>query len=157
LGDIVNTLAASGPSIDDINSAANDAAVGVGTPTYTIDENHNRSSVRDHLVRVQQASQGKLQFAFDTLATKVLLCRTSSGESPVAYGVEISPGAALAVAGNFNGKQNLETKTVTVRHEVIISAGVFQSPQLVRISSSQDSWHLLNTSSQLMVFRFTGL
>ncbi|KAJ7871752.1 alcohol oxidase [Mycena leptocephala] len=138
LGDIVNTLAASGPSIDDINSAANDAAVGVGIPTYTIDENHNRSSVRDRLVRVQEASQGKLQFAFDTLATKVLLCRTSSGESPVAYGVEISPRAALAVAGNFNGKQNLETKTVTVRHEVIISAGVFQSPQLLMLSGIGD-------------------
>jgi choline dehydrogenase len=122
-----------GPSIDDLNSAANVAAIGVGNPSYTIDENHNRSTVHDRLVRVDGTSGGKLQFALDTLATKVLMCKTGLGGSPIAYGVEIAPGAALAVASNFKGKQQLTTKTITVRHEVIISAGVFQSPQLVRV------------------------
>lgn len=131
--DIANTLATSGgPTIDDLNSAANDAAVGVATPSYTIDEHHNRSSVHDRLVHVKQSSHGKLRFALDTLATKVLLCENGS-EPPIAYGVEIAPGAALAVASNFKGKRHLKTKTITVRHEVIISAGVFQSPQLVGI------------------------
>jgi choline dehydrogenase len=129
--DIVNTLATSGPSVDDINSAANADAVGVGIPSYTIDESHNRSSVHDHLVRVKESSHGRLHFALDTLATKVVTCHSESGGSPVAYGVEIAPGAALAVASNFEGKQKLKTELITVRHEVIISAGVFQSPQLV--------------------------
>jgi choline dehydrogenase len=132
--DIANTLATSGgPAIDDLNSAANDAAVGVANPSYTIDEHHNRSSVHDRLVQVKKSSRGKLQFSLDTLATKILMCETGYGGSPNAYGVEIAPGAALAVAGNFKGKHHLKTKTVTVRHEVIISAGVFQSPQLVRV------------------------
>ncbi|KAJ6561810.1 hypothetical protein B0H19DRAFT_1142681 [Mycena capillaripes] len=132
LTDIVNTLATSGgPTIDDINSATNDAAIGVGNPTYTVDEHHNRSSIRDHLVKVETFSHGKLQFALDTLATKVLFCETRAGGPPVAYGVEIAPGATLPVASNFKGKRHLKTKLITARHEVIISAGVFQSPQLL--------------------------
>ncbi|KAJ7025768.1 hypothetical protein C8F04DRAFT_1238986 [Mycena alexandri] len=135
LVDIVNTLAASGPAIDDINSAANEAAIGVGIPSYTIDEHHNRSSIRDHLVRVEERYEN-LQFAFDTLATKILLC--DSGGPPVAYGLEIAPGAALAVASNFNGKGQLQTEVITVRYEVIVSAGVFQSPQLLMLSGIGD-------------------
>ncbi|KAJ6561800.1 hypothetical protein B0H19DRAFT_1233669 [Mycena capillaripes] len=129
--DIINTLATSGPSIDDINSETNDAAIGVGVPSYTIDEHRNRSSVRDHLVDTKTSTGGNLRFALDTLVTKVLLCENGTGGSPVAYGVEIAPGAALPVASNFRGKQPLQTQTITVRYEVIISAGVFQSPQLL--------------------------
>ncbi|KAK6996526.1 choline dehydrogenase [Favolaschia claudopus] len=132
LDDIVKTLSSVGPVVQDINSAANDAAVGVGIPSYTIDENLNRSSIRDHLVDVKRNNTGKLQFALDTLVTKVLLCESQKGGSPTAYGIEIAPGAALAVASNFAEKQkNLKTKTITVRHEVIVSAGVFQTPQLL--------------------------
>jgi choline dehydrogenase len=103
LNDIVNTLAVAGPTIDDINSAANDAAIGVANPSYTMDQHYNRSSVHDHLVHVKNANKGKLQFALDTLTTRILMCETGSGGSPIAYGVEVAPGAALAVASNFNG------------------------------------------------------
>ncbi|KAJ7472713.1 hypothetical protein FB451DRAFT_1367600 [Mycena latifolia] len=137
--DIANTLATSGgPPIDDINSAANDLAIGGGLSTYTIDENHNRSSVHDHLVIVKETSNGKLNFALDTLATKIVMCDPGSGGSPTAYGVEIARGAALAVASNFKGRQDLNTELITVRHEVIISAGVFQSPQLLMLSGIGD-------------------
>ncbi|KAJ7767169.1 hypothetical protein B0H16DRAFT_1521096 [Mycena metata] len=135
LADIVNALAASGPTIDDINSAANEAAIGVGIPSYTIDEHHNRSSIRDHLVRVEKRHRN-LQFAFDTLATKIMLCDAEG--LPAAYGLEIAPGAALAVASNFNGKDPLQTEVITVRYEVIVSAGVFQSPQLLMLSGIGD-------------------
>ncbi|KAJ6561878.1 hypothetical protein B0H19DRAFT_894518, partial [Mycena capillaripes] len=131
--DIVNILVTSGPMIDNVNSVANDATIGVANPSYAIDEHHNRSSVHDHLVDVKKSTGGKLQFALDTLATKVLLCEKETGGSPVAYGVEIAVGAALAFASNFKGKQLLKTEVITVRHEVIISAGVFQSPHLVCI------------------------
>ncbi|KAJ7340778.1 hypothetical protein DFH08DRAFT_245159 [Mycena albidolilacea] len=137
LQDIMNTLVTSGPAVDDLNSVANNAAVGVGFPPYTIDEHRNRSSIRDHLLRVKER-HGKLHFALDTLATRVLLCENESEGSPTAYGVEIAPGAALAVASNFNGKHHLRTRTITVRHEVIISAGVFQSPQLLMLSGIGD-------------------
>ncbi|KAJ6596530.1 hypothetical protein B0H10DRAFT_1762243, partial [Mycena sp. CBHHK59/15] len=129
--DIINTIGTSGPVLNDTNSAANVEAIGVGNPSYTIDKNHNRSSVRDRLVEVQQSSKGKLTFSYDTLATKIALCDPAAGGSPTAYGVEIAVGAALAVGSNFDGKEKLNTRLVTVRHEVIVSAGVFQSPQLV--------------------------
>ncbi|KAJ6544986.1 hypothetical protein DFH09DRAFT_1367609 [Mycena vulgaris] len=140
--DIVNTLQTSGPSIDDTNSAANVGAVGVASPSFTIDDHHNRSSVHDHLLRMKESSNGKLRFALDTLATKVLMCDPGYGGSPVAYGVEIAPGAALAVASNFEGTQDLKTELITVRHEVIISAGVFQSPQLLMLSGIGDKYEL---------------
>lgn len=129
--DIINTIAASGPALNDTNSAANVESIGVGNPSYTIDGNHNRSSVRDRIIQVQQSSGGKLTFSPDTLATKVALCDPGAGGAPTAYGVEIAVGAALPVANNFYGKTQLKTTIVTARHEVIVSAGVFQSPQLV--------------------------
>ncbi|KAJ7683685.1 hypothetical protein B0H17DRAFT_1204983 [Mycena rosella] len=150
--DIVNTLASSGgPIIDDINSAANDAATGLGTPSYATDEHHNRSSVHDHLVRVKESSYGRLHFALDTLATKVVMCNSGHGGQPIVYGLEIAPGAALAVASNFEGKQDLKTEIITVRYEVIISAGVFQSPQLLMLSGIGDQDELVRNGIEPIV------
>ncbi|KAF8188445.1 hypothetical protein K438DRAFT_1972148 [Mycena galopus ATCC 62051] len=138
LNDIAGTLATSGPSIDDLNSPANDAAVGIANPSYTIDSNFNRSSVHDWLLTVEGKSSGKLQFAFDTLATKIMLCTNGLSKTPVAYGVQVAPNAALPVASNFKGKKNLVTKVITARYEVIISAGVIQTPQLLMLSGIGD-------------------
>ncbi|KAF8882012.1 GMC oxidoreductase-domain-containing protein, partial [Infundibulicybe gibba] len=138
----------SGPVIPDLNSMAGENVVGVTNPSYTIDGNHNRSSVRERLLAVQQSSVGKLTFSFDTLATKVLLCNSTTGVK--AYGIQVAPGAALAVASNFKGKTTLVTKNYTVRHEVIVSAGTFQSPQLVR-----DFLSGIGQSAQLTKFGIT--
>ncbi|KAG5335989.1 hypothetical protein C0989_012390 [Termitomyces sp. Mn162] len=54
----------------------------------------------------------------------------------------IAPGAALPVASNFNGKVTLHVQNVTSRHEVIISAGVFQTPQLLMLSGIGDESQL---------------
>ncbi|THU87572.1 hypothetical protein K435DRAFT_681480 [Dendrothele bispora CBS 962.96] len=124
----------------DFNTIANDDALGGSLLSFTIDENHNRSSVRERLLDVQ-ANSGRLTFSLDTLATKVLMCNNTDGV-PTAYGVEMAPGAALAIAGNFKGKVDLGPmlQNVTVKHEVIVSAGVFQSPQL--LSGIGNSTHL---------------
>ncbi|KAJ6546836.1 hypothetical protein B0H19DRAFT_1162702 [Mycena capillaripes] len=116
----------------DLNSLASDAKVGVNTPSFTIDENHIRSSVYNRLKAVEH-STSNLNIALNTLATRVLLCRGSGG-LPTAYGIEIAEGAALPIAGNFAGKQDLIVRNVMARHEVIVSAGVFQSPQLLMLS-----------------------
>jgi choline dehydrogenase len=79
---------------------------------------------------VRESSAGRLQFSLDTLATKVLMCQAGDG-SPKAYGITIAPGASLPIASTFKGKAELNLKNVTVKREVIVSAGAFQSPQLV--------------------------
>ncbi|KAF7353770.1 Choline dehydrogenase [Mycena venus] len=89
----------SNPPILDLNSVANDDSVGVNTPSFTIDENHVRSSVYNRLTAVH-GSTSKLNITLNTLATKILLCQGSDG-LPTAYGVEIAPDAALPVAGKF--------------------------------------------------------
>ncbi|KAK7047393.1 hypothetical protein VNI00_006624 [Paramarasmius palmivorus] len=134
-------LIAEAPPIVDLNSRVGDNAVGGTLVTYTIDENHNRSSVRERLLDVHDGNPGKLTFQLDTLVTRVLLCNNTEGV-PTAYGVEYAPNAALPVALNFNGKSDLQTKTVKAKREVIVSAGVFQSPQLLMLSGIGDSTHL---------------
>jgi hypothetical protein len=63
-------------------------------------------------------------------ATKVILCRNGDGK-PTAYGVQVAAGAAFPVSSTFDGKKTLELRNVTVKYEVIVSAGAFQSLQLV--------------------------
>jgi hypothetical protein len=75
----------------------------------------------------------------NTLATKVLLCR--SGRDVVAYGLSVAPGAKLPIAQGFVGKQDLNETRIVAKREVIISAGVFQSPQLVSSSCPRNNVH----------------
>ncbi|KAG6876710.1 hypothetical protein C0992_012048 [Termitomyces sp. T32_za158] len=110
-----------GLPILDLNSLSADSASGFGIPSSTTDNQHLRSSVRDRLAAVLQSQSGKkLHQALDTLATKILLCNSSS--TVTAYGVQIAPGAALPIASTFNGKVPLNVQNVTARHEVIVSA-----------------------------------
>ncbi|KAJ7885386.1 hypothetical protein B0H13DRAFT_2277862 [Mycena leptocephala] len=75
--------------IVDLNSLAADGSEGINSPSFTIDENHIRSSVYNRLTAVQD-STSNLNITFNTLATRILLCQGSDG--PTAYGVEIAPG-----------------------------------------------------------------
>ncbi|KAG6852352.1 hypothetical protein C0991_000462, partial [Blastosporella zonata] len=129
---LVASLNLAGLPILDLNNLAGDAATGVNSISVTVDERHQRSSVHERLEAVQKSHPGQLHTSLDTLATKILLCNSAQGTT--AYGVQIAPGAALPIASNFHGKAALDLKSVTARHEVIISAGTFQSPQLLMLS-----------------------
>ena len=119
------------PPVLDLNSLSGDGAIGGNLPSFTFDEHHIRSSVRERLLDVHDRNDGKLSIIQDTLVTKILLCSDSDGQ-PKAYGVEYATNGALPVASNFNGKSDLNVTTVKAKKEVIVSAGVFQTPQLVR-------------------------
>ncbi|KAL0577200.1 hypothetical protein V5O48_004798 [Marasmius crinis-equi] len=145
-GFVANAL----PPILDINSRAEDGAIGGTMISFTIDEKHTRSSVRERLLEVHDNNPGKLTFMQDTLVTKVLLCNNSEG-IPTAFGVEYAANGALPVASNFQEKANLNLSTIKARREVIVSAGVFQSPQLLMLSGIGNATHLRENDIQPVV------
>ena len=93
-----------------------------------------RSSVRDFL-NATAAAKPNLTIKYETMATKILTCDSASGVK--AYGVQVAEGAhLLPVSRLFAGKQDLsgKTKTYTAKYEIIVSAGVYQTPQLLKVS-----------------------
>ncbi|KAL1686506.1 hypothetical protein GGG16DRAFT_117829 [Schizophyllum commune] len=135
-------LAAASPLIPDINSLSENLATGVGINSNTIDENNVRSSVYNRLKEVQAAHPDRLHFAFDTLATKVVLCQAGNSSQPRAIGVEVARGAGLPVQSDFDRKEDLKTETIFAKREVIVAAGVFQTPQLLLLSGIGDESQL---------------
>jgi choline dehydrogenase len=112
----------------------NDGVEGGAAVISTKDAAHNRSSVRDHIMNTARTFPTKLILQTDTLATKVLTC--TSGNTIVAYGVEAATGPALIpVHRSFAGKPagGLKTKVYRAKREVIVSAGTFQTPQLLMV------------------------
>ncbi|KAG9127387.1 hypothetical protein FRC07_014332 [Ceratobasidium sp. 392] len=136
IGSIMDTIINSTAAVQgsDFNNAANDGLEGAGAVTYTKDEYHNRSSVRDHLVDVRAKLPKQLTIKTQTLATKILTCKNAKGEIQ-AYGVQAASGPhLLPVAREFTGKTKLVTTTYTAKYEIISSAGTFQTPQLLMLS-----------------------
>ncbi|KAH7335695.1 hypothetical protein B0J17DRAFT_51152 [Rhizoctonia solani] len=126
----------------DYNNNLNDGKEGGAAVISTRDNHGNRSSVRDHLVDTRTKFPQRLSFATDTLATKVLTCADSAGKAR-AYGVEAAAGTyLLPVARQYKGKSALTKKQYTAKYEVVVSAGAFQTPQLLMLSGIGDSAHL---------------
>ncbi|KAF7298412.1 Choline dehydrogenase [Mycena kentingensis (nom. inval.)] len=132
----------------DLNTRASDGATGLAASSFTIDRTHIRSSVYNRLKDVEPRTA--LNITLNTLVTKVLMCKGLDG-SPTAYGVEIAPNASLPVADKFRSKQPLVTSRVLARHEVILSAGVFQSPQLLMLSGIGDRQQLTKFGIETVV------
>ncbi|KAF7323451.1 Choline dehydrogenase [Mycena chlorophos] len=114
------SFASGHPRISDLNALASDSAAGIGSPDFTVDQNHVRSSVHNRLNAVHASQSKLLKITLNTLVTKVLLCAGQGWRA--------------------NGE--LEVRSVFARHEVVVSAGVFQSPQLLMLSGIGDSQQL---------------
>ncbi|KAI5896058.1 uncharacterized protein SCHCODRAFT_02663917 [Schizophyllum commune H4-8] len=131
LNNITTGLLSAASPIPDINSLSNNDATGVALNPNTIDEHNVRSSVYNRLKEVHAAHPDRLHFAFDTLATKIILCKGEDGAQPKAIGVEVARNAGLPVQSDFHRKKHLKTEKIFAKREVIVAAGVFQTPQLL--------------------------
>ncbi|KAJ6534882.1 hypothetical protein B0H19DRAFT_1322947, partial [Mycena capillaripes] len=146
LNDITIGLANSAPNVLDINTRASPPNFTMTSLSNTVNATNERSSVKERLHQVQRDYPRKLTFALGTLATKVLLCQPHGpSQAPRAYGLQVAPNASLPVSDQFTGKVELDFAEYHARHEVIVSAGLFQSPQLtdmLKLSGIGNKTHL---------------
>lgn len=112
-----------------------------GLPNHN-NNNGRRWTPRD-LVKDTVAKTPKLKLALESLATKIMFDKTSS--TPKAIGVEYLQGAGVYDATWQYNKATAPKgikKRVYARKEVIISGGVFNSPQLLQLSGIGNATHL---------------
>ncbi|KAM7216424.1 oxygen-dependent choline dehydrogenase [Rhypophila decipiens] len=114
------------------------AAEPFGLPNHN-NNNGRRWTSRD-LVKSTVASTSKLTLALESLATKVLFDKSKS--SPRARGVEYLQGAGV-YSGSWQYSRSTAPKGTLkrayARKEVILSGGVFNTPQLLQLSGIGDA------------------
>ena len=155
--DITVGLSNSAPHVLDINTRASPPNFTITSLSNTVNSTNERSLIKDHFLTVQLHHPQNLNFALSTLATKILLCQPDdSDENPKAYGLQTAPNATLPTSDEFSGKVELDFTEYYARHEVIVSAGLFQSPQLVsRAACISDLLKLVQTTANGKTFRYT--
>jgi len=104
------------------------------TPLAT--DGGRRASVRDRIREVQKNCPNQLVVKTNVLVTKILLenVSTSKGEQTKASGVECREGAHLYRADPKAAPATPASKEFRAKREVILSAGAFNTPQLLLLS-----------------------
>jgi choline dehydrogenase len=116
-----------------LGASRDKAAEPFGLPNHN--NNKGRRWTPRDLVKDTVAKTAKLTLAFESLATKILFDKSKS--TPRATGVEYLQGAGVYGASwqydKATAPKGIE-KRAFARKEVIISGGVFNSPQLLQLS-----------------------
>ncbi|KAI3392130.1 hypothetical protein diail_6142 [Diaporthe ilicicola] len=141
---IDSALAVQGPSdglVTDVNPLFPEEKEGVYRMAMTMSKNGHRSSARDYLVATSNAkdAHGNKKYPLTiwthSLATRVIFNGSHKDKSPRATGVEFLQGQSLYKADpRFNPKFAGVRKVVHASKEVVVAGGVFNSPQLLKLS-----------------------
>lgn len=102
-----------------------------------------RWSPRDLVLSTVNSTNGTLKLQLESLATRVLFDQTS--DVPKASGVEYIPSAgAYGATYEYDAStaSNATLKRAYARKEVIVSGGVFNSPQLLQLSGIGNATYL---------------
>lgn len=112
-----------------ISNKSNRNREGLSILPVTISQG-KRVGTREYIKSIQQQYPDNLVVRIHALAKRILL-----DDNNVAYGVEYLSGRNLYSADPRHSKENVfKTETVLVKKEVIVSAGAFNSPQLLKLS-----------------------
>ena len=121
----------------DINAALLDNTQGGVYMFPLATRDHHRNGTREYILStVNDGRAFPLRVKTQALVTKVVWADEPGEGGPRAAGVEFLDGAHLYDADLENGMATPEPRTVTVRatREVILAAGVFNTPQLLMLS-----------------------
>lgn len=115
----------------DINGAEHQFSPGVYQDVASVTSRGRRSGTRTYIQETIQEGY-PLTLSTHSLATRVLFTK---GRTPIAYGVEYMVGESLYAADQrYDPDQTGELRTVRAKKEVILAAGTFNTPQILKLS-----------------------